>query len=156
MILNIEGHSNKEIKEYSATAKRKNKITDSVEHMKQSSKSHNLENPQNIFINGISTVENPSKSQYIELSRLNTDNDICLNGYSVLITSTKIGKPYLYVRACFSLHNREMKNGQKNGIIGRNPTETSENNDIMTWKPKHLSLSCPGTVNTKVFCLLEN
>ena len=95
-------------------------------------------NPSNILISEIMVKDRFSvgKSMFLEIARYSDDDEIVLDGYSVLVatTSTDRNLKTLQVLCAIDLSGTKMKPNQRYGVIGRSAQE-AEANDIVPFAP---------------------
>ena len=116
------------------------------------------ENPKRIFLNEVMTSRVLyEKSQFLEISREYIEDEVNLEGYSLLVAETSISKnikPNLEVRCAFDLSNTNMKINQRWGVIGRVRADM-ENNDILEFLPGAQFKKIQPTINAYNWLSLE-
>ena len=91
--------------------------------------------PQTILINEIMTKVT-GKSQYLEIARNSADNELDLDGMSIVIakTSSNRNNKKLEVSLAIDLSGYKLRTGQHFAVIGRHESEM-EGNDLIAFEP---------------------
>ena len=106
------------------------------------------QNKHKIYLNEAFTrkiAQGDDRSQYIEILRKETEDEISLDGYAIIVaetSNTRKTKDFLYITSAVDLSPATMKPTQQYGLIGR-----SEQNmghfDIIPFKPNPVILQTP-------------